>query len=190
MEIRSKNARIYLKSLGIEDADAVAEKANDYDIAYNIDEWGKFPYPYTRTDALAFIESATAAQMSGLGIHFGIRLVKTGEIIGTLGLSQIDMKDKKSNFGYWIGKKFWNNGYATEAGSLIIEYGFGTLHLHRIEAGTFAFNKASVRVLEKLGFKKEGVLRDTAFHKDKFVDGVIYALLDNDYKGKISITIM
>ncbi|MFI5412682.1 MAG: GNAT family N-acetyltransferase [Candidatus Micrarchaeales archaeon] len=189
MEIRSNNFHVYLSSLGIEDADAIAKKANSYQVAFNIAEWGSFPHPYNKPDALAFIEFATKANMEGREVHLGIHLVETNELIGIVGLKNINVKNKKAEVGFWIGQDFWKKGYGTESVSMIVEYGFSKLNLHKMEAMVFTFNEASVRILEKLGFMREGLLRDHVFHKDDFADDLLLGLLKNDYKSKISISV-
>jgi [ribosomal protein S5]-alanine N-acetyltransferase len=189
MEIRVKDFRVYLKSLGIEDADAIAQYGNDYQVAYNIGEWGTFPHPYQKADALSFIEFATKGYMEGREMHLGIRLVESNALIGVLGLKNISAKNKKAEVGYWIGKDFWKKGYGGEAVSTIVEYGFSKLQLHRLEASTFTFNEASVKILEKIGFLREGISRDNVFHKEDFVDNIFFGLLKSEYKSKVSINV-
>ncbi len=190
MEIRaSNNARVYLSSLGVEDADVLAKKANSYQIAFNIAEWGSFPHPYGTPDALAFIELSTKANMEGRELHLGIRLVETNELIGVVGLKNVSAKNKKAEVGYWIGQDFWKKGYGTEAVTMIVEYAFNKLNLHKLEALTFTFNEASVKILEKLGFVREGLFRDHVFHKEDFADDLFYGLLKRDYQSKISINV-
>lgn len=189
MEIRANGLRVYLKSLGIEDADTMAKEANSYQIAYNIAEWGSFPHPYQKSDALAFIEFATKAHMDGREIHFGIKLVENNELIGVLGLKNISAKNKKAEVGYWIAQDYWKKGYGGESVSIIIDYGFGKLALHKIDAKVFALNEASIKILLKIGFTEEGLLKDDVFHKEDFADNILFGLLKPDYKSKVNISV-
>lgn len=189
MEIRANGLKVYLKSLGIEDADQIAAKANDYEVAYNIAEWGSFPHPYQKSDALTFIENATRALAEGREVHLGIRMAETNELIGVLGLKEISAKNKKAEVGFWIGKSYWHKGYSTQAVSMIVEYGFEKLKLNKITANVFAFNEASVRLLQKLGFVREGLLRDNILQKDDFVDSMLFGILKKEYKSNVSINV-
>ncbi len=99
MEIHCKGFSTYLRGLGHDDADAVAAIANDFEIAYNIAELGKFPYPYYRDDALKFIDSAAIELSHGVGLHMGIFLEKTGELVGIAGLQDMDATSKKCEIG-------------------------------------------------------------------------------------------
>ncbi len=189
MEIRTNGYRVYLKNLAPEDADKLAEKANDYQVAYNIAEWGSFPHPYQKADALTFIDFATKGQMTGTELHMGIFLIETNELIGVLGLKNISVKNKKAELGYWIAQKYWKKGLGTEATAIIAEYAFGKLQLHKMQAKVFTFNEASVKILQKLGFEREGLLKDDVFHKDDFADNLVFGLLKNNYKSKINISV-
>ena len=188
MEIRSNNARIYFRSLGAEDADVLAQKANNYQIAYNIAEWGTFPHPYTKDIALSFIELATKMQMEGRELHMGIRLVEGDVLIGVIGLTDISAKNRKARIGFWIEQALWKKGYGSEAAAIMVEYAFSKLGLHKIEARVFALNEASAKIFEKIGFKREGLLRDNVFHKDDFADELVFGLLKSEYQSKLSIS--
>jgi RimJ/RimL family protein N-acetyltransferase len=189
MEIIAEGLGVYLKSPSAVDAEQVARRANDYDIAYNIAGWGSFPNPYTVSDALSFIEKAAKEQIEGIGIHAAVRLKSGNDIIGMVGLKAIDRKDRKAEIGYWIGKEFWKKGYGTAAASIMTAYGFEVLGLNKIYARTFDFNKTSVRVLEKLGFEREGLLKEETLHKNGFVDEVLFGLLGKNYKHGLKIIV-
>ena len=127
--------------------------------------------------------------MDGLGLHLGIKLVDTNELVGVIGLKSISMKNKKAEIGYWIGKAFWHKGYGSAAVSMMIEYAFEKLKLNKVTCITFAFNENSVKILEKFGFLREGLLRDDVFHKDNFEDNLLFGLLKKDYKSNVSISV-
>ncbi len=79
--------------------------------------------------------------------------------------------------GYDLSRPYWRRGIMTEALEAVIEFGFERMGLNRIEAVVFVENVASHRLLEKLRFEREGVLRDYEFLKGRFVDMVMYSLL-------------
>lgn len=103
--------------------------------------------------------------------------------IGTAGLHKIDWKNRNAEFGIAIGnKKYWSNGYGTEAAELLLEYGFNQLNLHRIYSGAVSFNARSIRMHEKLGFKKEGCQREAIFRNGKYHDVILFGLLGNKWR--------
>ena len=93
-----------------------------------------------------------------------------------------------AELGYSLNPKFWGHGYATEAAKAVVDFGFNSLRLKRIEAGTFETNIQSIRVCEKVGFTKEGVLKNSYLRYDGIVfNKVIFGLTDTDYYQKIKI---
>jgi [ribosomal protein S5]-alanine N-acetyltransferase len=91
------------------------------------------------------------------------------------GIDLNNIKEHKAEIGYWLGKDYWGQGIMTEAVRLITTYGFEKLGLRRIYAHVFVFNKASMTVLKKAGFKYEGKLRKHAKKGDKFLDSFLFA---------------
>jgi len=85
--------------------------------------------------------------------------------------------------GFWIGKPYWNQGYCTEAARAVVKYGFEVLGLNRIFSRHFASNPASGRVLQKIGMRYEGTLREAYKKLDKYEDLVCYGLLIKEYHG-------
>jgi len=94
-----------------------------------------------------------------VGIRWGIALKGHRNIIGTIGFNNFT-KQHRANIGYDLQAQFWNNGYLTEALKAIIKYGFKELDVNRIEAEVMQGNIASEKLLAKLGFTNEGVLRE------------------------------
>ncbi|MUV59200.1 GNAT family N-acetyltransferase [Halogeometricum sp. CBA1124] len=88
-----------------------------------------------------------------------------------------------AELAYWIAHRRWNEGYATAAAETMVEYGFEELCLHRVKASTFAANEASQRVLEKVGFEREGVAREEVYADGEWHDRVRYGLLEDEWRG-------
>lgn len=114
-----------------------------------------------------------------LGVRWGIALKGQSNIIGTIGFNNF-IKNHRANLGYDLQSKYWNNGYSTEAIKTIIEFGFKTLEINRIEAEVMQGNLASERVLDKIGFKNEGILRQWMFWNDKHYDMSMFSLLKSE----------
>ena len=113
------------------------------------------------------------------GIRWGIKLKDNTGIIGTAGFNNYH-RNHRANLGYDLHVDFWNHGYITEALSEILNFGFEMLGINRIEAEVMQGNASSERVLEKLGFTNEGVLRDWMYWNEKHYDMTMFALLRKD----------
>ncbi|MFJ7928520.1 GNAT family N-acetyltransferase [Peribacillus sp. NPDC096448] len=111
------------------------------------------------------------------GIKWGIELKGKDGIIGTIGFQEWSQEHKRAELSYALFPKYWGNGYATEAVSKVISYGFKELELTRIGAIVFIENKASNKLLTNLGFKKEGILRNYLYQNDVSFDTYLYSLL-------------
>ena len=140
---------IKLRELEITDKKKLAELCNNKKIWDNLRDY--MPFPYTEDNANDFIKYC-----QGENPQYTFAIEYNGEFVGTIGLvRQTDIYKLTAEIGYWIGEPYWGMGIATKAVQLITEYGFNELGLVRIYTGVFAFNKASQRVLEKVGFKLE-----------------------------------
>lgn len=116
---------------------------------------------------------------------FGIFEINTKLHIGNITFSSIDWKNEVGVVGIAIGdKNFWGKGFATEALRLAIKYAFAYLKLHRLEAGVNINNIASCKLFERVGFIRDGILKDREKVGDNYVAGIIYGLLNNQIGKK------
>ena len=159
MEISDGN--IKLRPLRTNDKNRLAELANNSKVAINLRDG--FPHPYTTADAEKFIQTfAVQVPQQIFAIEY------CGEYAGNIGLHKAtDVYRMSAEIGYFLGEPFWNKGIMTRAVNLICEYGFKNLDIIRIHAGIFEFNPASMRVLEKCGFKLEAVFEKAIIKKGK-----------------------
>lgn len=119
------------------------------------------------------------------GIRWGIAMKGDNELIGSAGFYKWVQPEKyQAEMGYDLNPAFWGRGIMTEALSAIIQYGFDHMRLHRIEVLISHQNKRSQSLVRRLGFKREGVLRDHYFIEGRFSDDVIYSLLKSEWKGQ------
>jgi len=138
-----KTDRLTLRPVQMSDAETVAALAGDCDVARMT---SRIPHPYSLGQAQAWIEHATG----GAEIVFAI--LHEGRLIGCTGY--MPEGDGSAEVGYWIGKPYWNRGFATEAVRAVVAHAFGQSGIHTLDAGHFVDNPASARVLQKLGFAK------------------------------------
>jgi RimJ/RimL family protein N-acetyltransferase len=175
--------RLILRPFTELDAPRVSELAGDEAIS---DTTLRIPYPYTVEAALEWIGTHKSIRSKGWALFYAINLKETGDLIGSVGID-IDQLHSRAEIGYWIGKKYWNEGYATEAASCLLDYAFVSLKVHKVVSHHFARNPASGRVLEKLGMKREGFLKEHIRKLDSWEDLIQYGMLDTEYKssGKV-----
>jgi ribosomal-protein-alanine N-acetyltransferase len=115
------------------------------------------------------------------GLRWGIALKGQSSIIGTIGFNNF-AKRHRANLGYDLQTAFWNKGFITEALRAVIVFGFKELDINRIEAEVMQGNTASERVLAKLGFTKEGKLRQWMYWNDRHYDMTMFSLLQSDLR--------
>jgi len=145
--------KILLRSLNIDDKMILAALANNKNIFDNVRDY--LPFPYKESDAEEFIQSV---QRENPQTTFAIEY--EGKFCGVCGLMlQTDVYRKTAEIGYWIGEPFWNKGIVTTAVKLLTQYSFNRLNLVRIHTGVFEYNLASMKVLEKNGYEKDGIFK-------------------------------
>ncbi len=115
---------------------------------------------------------------------WGIEYTQTGAVIGTIGFMWIQQDNSAAEIGYSLSREYWNRGLMTEALRAVIEYGFGSLNLNRLEAQHETTNPASGAVMRKCGMQKEGTLRQRLYNKGRYVDVDLYAILRRDYRER------
>lgn len=139
--------------------------------------YGKYPMKNLSEaeDLILKFHKAFSEQKS---IRWGIELKETNRIIGTCGFHCWNKNHFRAEIGYELGEAFWNKGYATEAISSILRYGFEFMDLKRVEAIVYPENKPSEKLLLNLGFEHEGLLKKYANFRDKQQDLNIFAIFE------------
>jgi ribosomal-protein-alanine N-acetyltransferase len=170
--------RLLLRPFILADAPRIQSLAQKREIA---DTTISIPHPYSLSQAREWIARHPAEFIAGKTVHFVIECKEIQQIIGAIGLRDIEIDHRQGELGYWVGVEFWGRGYASEAARTAIAYGFEVLHLHRIYAYHMARNPSSGRVLQKLGMRQEGLLRDRVRKWDRFEDVCLYAILEAEW---------
>lgn len=119
-------------------------------------------------------------QEEKIGIHFGIWFQK--KLVGVIGYHYINYQNKKATIGYWLDEETQGKGVMSSACKLVIEYGFETLGLNRVEISCSVGNDKSCAIPERLGFAQEGIVRQSEWLNDRFVDHKYYGLLKSEWK--------
>ena len=156
------------------DEPSLVRHANNREIWLNLRD--RFPHSYTRADAEAWVRIASAGNPQ---THFAIEA--SGEAVGGVSLMlQDDVERVSAEIGYWLGEAFWGRGIVSAAMRAATEYAFTCFGLSRVYALPFARNTASIRVLEKAGYTREGILRRGAIKDGVILDEVLLAITDLD----------
>jgi [ribosomal protein S5]-alanine N-acetyltransferase len=151
---------------------ALLEHADNINVAKHLRD--RFPHPYTKQAAQEFLKHATAVPDQGnLAIDVG------GSAVGAIGyVPGHDVERFSAEIGYWLGERFWGRGVGTEVVELLTRHAFEDLNFLRLFALPFADNAGSIRVLEKAGFAREGLLRSSCVKYGLPRDQLIYARIN------------
>lgn len=151
------------------DFDALLRHASNAKIAANLRD--QFPHPYTRRDAIDYLSFVRDQKPERA---FAVQ--HNEEAIGGLGFQiGVDISRVSAEVGYWIGEAYWGRGFATRALAAVTDWAFTEYRLTRVFALVFAHNVPSIRVLEKAGFQREGVLQRSAVKNGAILDQLMYA---------------
>ncbi|MDO5022768.1 MAG: GNAT family N-acetyltransferase [Eubacteriales bacterium] len=131
-------------------------------------------------DSCFFINAMLKENRTKAALNFAVEEKSTGRMIGTIGFVSFSMEHSLAEVGYSFAPSIWGRGYATEALNKIVDYAFNTMELHRLEAQCDSRNTASARVLEKCGFKREGLMQKRLFLKDEYADILFYAMVNKN----------
>ena len=147
--------RLRLRPPGAGDADAIHRLVNDWGIVRMLSQ---LPFPYPRTLADEWIASVSAQLAADQAHHFVVLLPAEGgddTVIGCVGL-RLDAAPGRGDLGYWIGRRFWGQGFAREAAGRVATWGLANLAIERLVAVAAADNPASGAVLRRIGFRETG----------------------------------
>jgi RimJ/RimL family protein N-acetyltransferase len=167
MELRTD--RCIVRRFRAADAASLAHHANDRQVWLNLRD--VFPHPYTLADAEWYITRvADDVPPTRFAIDVG------GEAAGSVGLVLgSDIERRSAEIGYWLGRAHWGRGIVSAAVRAVTDYAFRELDLLRVFAVPFVRNPASVRVLEKAGYQREGTMRCSAIKDGVVLDQYLYA---------------
>jgi ribosomal-protein-alanine N-acetyltransferase len=137
--------------------------------------------PLTTSMYRSLVEQIQTDYAAGTSVRLWLRLESTGKLVGAIGLNQIVLKAFRACYvGYHVDHAHEGRGYMTEGLSAVIRYAFDELQLHRIMANYMPHNERSSRLLERLGFEREGMARDYLFIKDRWEDHILASLTNRE----------
>lgn len=175
--IELQTERLILRTPTLADIEAVTAFANDPDCS-----WGGYgiPHPCSDEHSEAWIRKSGQKLDAEEGYAFLVCRKDDGAVMGDVQLNRDAMRNV-GDIGYIIGKGHRGNGYAEEATHELLRFAFEDIELHRVYATCWARNERSAHILEKLGFIREGVLREHALKWGKYEDDVYYGMLRREW---------
>jgi len=163
-----------IRSYHKNDIEALIKYANNKNVTRNLRD--SFPFPYTKKDAREWLRSAC-----NQGREMNFAIANDEELIGGIGLmTQPDVYRYSAEIGYWLAEPFWGKGITTIAVKEMTKFAFENFYFNRLFAAVFEGNTASMKVLEKAGYKLEGKLRQTVFKEGIFKDQMMYSILKEE----------
>ncbi|GAA1133546.1 GNAT family protein [Nocardioides aquiterrae] len=170
-----ETARLRLRPVADADADALYAMHSS---AHVLRYWDSPPWA-DPSRAQRFIGASRQLAEDGTGVRLAVE--RDGRFLGWCSLSRWNPDYRSAALGYCLAEKAWGRGYATEAARALLDWAFGTLDLNRVQAETDTRNLASARVLEKLGFVREGTLREDCVVDGDVSDSWVYGLLRREW---------
>ncbi len=181
-EIILKTNRLILRKPKMTDWKDLVEGIGEFDVAKML---SKVPHPYKKKDADIFIKKKIKKwkQKDKTDYMFYIELKSENKVIGAIGIHEIDKFSGKGKTGSWLNKKYWRNGYMTEAKIAVNDFAFNKLKLRKLNSDVYVENKASNATQLKMGYKLEGVRRknNKSFLTGKIHDINEYGLLREEW---------
>ena len=173
MIVATENLQVRLRPWRTSDYESLVRYGNNEFVWRNLTDM--FPHPYTLADAVEWVAIASNPSESiFLAIEF------EGEAVGGVGVIARDGNEiHTGQFGYWLGQPHWGRGVATQAARALKSIAFSAGRFKRLEAPVFSWNPPSMRVLEKIGFVREGVLRKSVLKDGQLIDSVMYAAVSD-----------
>lgn len=166
-----KTKRFILRPMRLKDAKDLTKNMNNWNV---IQYLSSLPFPYELKHAKQFSGKIEKEMKKENPNDYVMVIEINGEVVGAVGAHHV-MHKHKAEVGYWLAEKHWGQGIMPEAVKKFMAHIFTEFKLRRIYSKVYAFNKPSMRVMEKLGMQFEGIERKGAFKNGKYIDCHIYA---------------
>ena len=150
--------------------------------------WGQpvLPNPSAAAALLADIRQKFAEEQL---FQWGVALADTGALIGTCTLASLDAANRRADLGFALARAYWGHGHMQEALRVLLRFAFSDLQLRRLTADTDPRNAPAIRTLERLGFRREGLLREHYLLHGEPQDSILYGLLRSDWQTLSSMKV-
>lgn len=170
--------RLRLRHIRFTDAPFIQSAASERSVS---DTMISIPHPFPEGEAERYVKRRLREQKKGNSVVFVLELKDKGMPCGLIQIREIERDHSQAELSFWLSSSYWGWGYMSEGVERVLHYGFEKLNLNRFYAYHMLRNPASGRVLEKNGFKKEGILRQRVRKWGKFEDVALWAILRQDW---------
>ena len=173
--------RVCLRSMSQTDIDPLFAVFSDP----RVTRYWSTPPLTDREAAVTLLDEIQNSNRQNPMMKWGVAFLANDLLIGTVTLFNLDLSNGRAELGYALGREHWGHGYMQEALQALLSYAFDVLNLRRLEADVDPRNTASIRTLERLGFQREGFLRERWHVNGEIQDAFFYGLLRREWqKGK------
>ncbi|KRP60613.1 GNAT family N-acetyltransferase [Pseudomonas orientalis] len=175
---RLSTPRLLLRALEMHQAQVLFTLVNGPEIS---DNTANIPLPYTLETAQDFIAGIADKYRTGELLNLGMHVHDTDEFVGMVSL-RMNARHRYGHLGGWVAAHCRNRGYAAEAASAVMDFGFDELGLQRVGSQCFGRNKESARVMEKIGLRYEGCMRQAFLKNGVYEDLLGFAIVRDDWE--------
>jgi len=170
--------RLLLRDFRLEDEPHICEYASDPEVA-RFTDWGPSDVSIVRANLRGRLEDQE--RWPRPSVEVAVELPSAARIIGGMRITVVDVTHRTADFGYTFNRRYWNNGYATEAARALLNLAFLQLNLHRVWATCDVRNHGSYRVMEKLGMRREALFQQDVLQKGEWRNSYLYAVLAEEW---------
>ena len=174
--------RLVIRRFASSDAETLASYRSDAEVA-RYQSW-ECPYPLNEARLLIATLHGLAPGTPGTWFQFAVSLVSSGTLIGDVALRTRKADDRQAELGFTFATAHQRQGFATEAVGTVVRYAFEKLALHRVFSQTDVRNIRAQRLLERLGFRREGELRESLWFKGAWATDLVYAQLESEWRSQ------
>lgn len=175
-----RTERLVLRRIGTRDVPALFALFSDEEVARF---WSSIPME-VHEEADELVEKIERAYREGRGIEWGVTLRGDDRVIAKVAFHRWLPDHLRAELGYAVARPHWRRGIASEAVAAVLDYGFGPMGLHSVEAHTDPANEGSIATLTRLGFRREGLQRENYRVAGRFVDTLMFGLLDREWAAR------
>lgn len=172
--------RVRLRWLTHDDVDNLFEVFGDSEV---MKYWSSPPFD-RRCQAVDLVDEIHRFFERKVLFQWGIERLEDQRVIGTCTLAEPSVQNRRAELGFALGREFWGRGYAREAVEALVEFAFETLRLHRLEADVDPRNAASITLVERIGFTREGTLRERWLVGGEVQDSAFFGLLRSEWRSR------
>ncbi|WP_426195591.1 GNAT family N-acetyltransferase [Massilia sp. DWR3-1-1] len=184
LDVVLRSERLILRPLRAADAGALFAAYSDPAV---VRYWSGAPWTeMARADA--YVADGAREIAEGVAMRLGLEVAASGAFVGQVSLHRFDAQNRRCELGYALAGQYWGQGYMGEALQTLLDFGFDTLDLNRVEADIDPRNGASLRAVERMGFIREGLLRERWLVAGEVCDTALYGLLRSAWLARRATT--